>query len=106
MRDRIVNIASTAGLRGLPERVAYCASKHALVGFTRALALDLRASKVTVNAVCPGAVVTSLSTYARPDADRSGWLQPEEVAETVLFLVGPLGGAVNGAVLEMNDRSS
>src|SRR6185436_16056697 len=51
---RIVNVASTAGLTGYAYVSAYCAAKHAVVGFTRALALELARKNVTVNAVCPG----------------------------------------------------
>ena len=51
---RIVNIASTAGLKGYPRVAAYCASKHGLVGLTRALAVEIARHGVTVNAVCPG----------------------------------------------------
>jgi len=58
---RIVNVASTAGLVGYPYTAAYCASKHALVGLTRALALELAATVVTVNAVCPGFLDTEMT---------------------------------------------
>ena len=51
---RIVNIASTAGLRGYPQVAAYCAAKHGVVGLTRALATETHRSGVTVNAICPG----------------------------------------------------
>jgi len=104
-RGRIVTVASTAGLRGLPRRLAYVASKHALVGMTRALAEEVDDPGVTVNAVCPGAVRTRLTEDARPDADRSGWLAPDEVASTIAWLLGPDAAHVHGAVIEMADRS-
>src|SRR5690606_25091732 len=59
---RIVNVASTAGLKGYPYVAAYVAAKHGLVGLTRALALETAKSGVTVNAVCPGFTETELVT--------------------------------------------
>jgi 3-oxoacyl-[acyl-carrier protein] reductase len=100
-RGRIVNIGSVAGVRPLPERAAYCASKHAVTGFTRALALDLRPHGIAVNAICPGAVDTPLTRYSRPDADRSGWLGPEDVAGVAVFLASDAARGMTGAVVEV-----
>jgi NAD(P)-dependent dehydrogenase (short-subunit alcohol dehydrogenase family) len=57
---RVINIASLAGLRGAPYVTAYTASKHALVGFTRALATEVSGRGVTVNALCPGFTATDI----------------------------------------------
>ena len=57
---RVVNIASVASLRGFPYASGYCASKHAVLGMTRALALEVATQGVTVNAVCPGYVDTDI----------------------------------------------
>lgn len=61
---RVVNIASNAGVSGYGYSSAYCAAKHAMVGFTRALAIDLARTGVTINALCPGWVHTKMSDDA------------------------------------------
>jgi NAD(P)-dependent dehydrogenase (short-subunit alcohol dehydrogenase family) len=61
---RIVNIASNAGVSGYGYTTAYCAAKHAMVGMTRALAIDLARTGVTINALCPGWVETQMSEEA------------------------------------------
>lgn len=68
---RVVNVASNAGLRGYAYTSAYCASKHAVVGLTRALALEFARSGVTVNAVCPGFVDTDMATRAAQNIARA-----------------------------------
>jgi NAD(P)-dependent dehydrogenase (short-subunit alcohol dehydrogenase family) len=122
MRSRgsgvVVNVASTAGRVGTPYTIAYTASKHALVGLTRAAAAELGASGVRVNAVCPGFVRTALTAQAvarivqttgrsASEAEaalvRSGGLgrllEPEEVAETVVWLASDGAAAVNGQAI-------
>jgi NAD(P)-dependent dehydrogenase (short-subunit alcohol dehydrogenase family) len=61
---RVVNIASNAGVSGYGYTAAYCAAKHAMVGMTRALAIDLGKTGVTINALCPGWVDTKLAADA------------------------------------------
>jgi NAD(P)-dependent dehydrogenase (short-subunit alcohol dehydrogenase family) len=78
---RIINMASLAGLYGAPYVTAYTASKHALVGFTRALAAEVAGKGVTVNAICPGYVATDLVwNGARNIAARTGKSYDEAVA--------------------------
>jgi NAD(P)-dependent dehydrogenase (short-subunit alcohol dehydrogenase family) len=80
----IVNMSSTSGKRGYARQGAYCASKYALLGLTKVLALELRDQGVHVSALCPGGVDTEL---VRGHLDRPDWLQPEDVADAVAFLL-------------------
>ncbi|MDX3907754.1 MAG: SDR family NAD(P)-dependent oxidoreductase [Pigmentiphaga sp.] len=115
---RIVNVASTAGLIGYAYTAAYCASKHGVIGLTRAMALEVATKGVTVNAVCPGFTETDLGREAianisartgrsEPEAKAAlaafnpqrRLVQPEEVANAAVWLCLPASGAMNGQAI-------
>jgi NAD(P)-dependent dehydrogenase (short-subunit alcohol dehydrogenase family) len=117
-RGRIVNVASTAGLRGYKTMTAYCAAKHGVVGFTRALALETAKHGITVNAVCPGYTDTDLTDTAvanvvsaldkTPEEARAMLVRiiprgvmtsPAEVAAAVAWLCAPESAAITGIAL-------
>ena len=118
---RIVHVASNAGLTGYAFTSAYCASKHALVGLTRALAVELARTGVTVNAVCPGFVDTEMSARAvRAISEKTGRspelarkaledLSPQrrlvlvdEVAHIVAMLCDDRARSVNGQAIAID----
>jgi NAD(P)-dependent dehydrogenase (short-subunit alcohol dehydrogenase family) len=120
-RRRIVFIASTAGLKGYPYVVPYVAAKHGVVGMTKALALEVAKTPLTVNAVCPGYVETPLfeatldnimaktgrtREQAKADLLRSNpqgrVVQPEEVAESVRWLCSAAACSVTGQAIALS----
>jgi 3-hydroxybutyrate dehydrogenase len=118
---RIVNVSSTAGLTGYAYVSAYCAAKHAVIGLTRALALEVATKGVTVNAVCPGYTETEMlraaveniveKTGRTPDQARAKLaeknpqgrlVQPEQVANAVLWLCLPGSEAITGQAISVS----
>jgi NAD(P)-dependent dehydrogenase (short-subunit alcohol dehydrogenase family) len=87
-RGRIVNIASTAGLRGGKYIAPYAAAKHAVVGFTRSIALELAPHGITANAVCPGYVATPLTERTIANIRARTGLGREEAIAAVLRTTG------------------
>jgi 3-hydroxybutyrate dehydrogenase len=115
---RVINIASNAGVSGYAYTAAYCAAKHAMVGWTRALAIDLARTGVTINALCPGWVETAMSDEAVSRiADKTGrsladakkaleamspqrrMIQPAEVAHAALMLCADNARGIHGQTI-------
>ena len=115
---RVINIASNAGVSGYGYTAAYCAAKHAMVGFTRALAIDLARTGVTINAICPGWVETALADEAVARiAEKTGrslaeakktleamspqrrMIKPDEVAHAVAMLCADGARGIHGQTL-------
>jgi 3-oxoacyl-[acyl-carrier protein] reductase len=105
---RVINIASTEGLGATAYLSPYTASKHAVIGLTRSLAVELGTTGVTVNCVCPGPIHTGMTAVIADDAKTKfarrrvplrRYGDPEEVAHAVLSLALPAASYINGAVL-------
>jgi NAD(P)-dependent dehydrogenase (short-subunit alcohol dehydrogenase family) len=113
-------VASIAGLRGLKGGACYSASKHGMIGLTRALSEDYMGSQITANAICPGYVdtpivdrnITSISTRAGISQDEAlkvmvnanrhqRLIEPEEVAAAAMWLCGPGSQSINGQTIEI-----
>ena len=119
-RGRIINIASTGGKQGVVHAAPYSASKHGVVGFSKALGLELARTGITVNAVCPGFVETPMAARVREHYaaiwgvdeqeahDRittrvplGRYVEPREVAAMVEYLVGDDAAAVTAQALNV-----
>jgi NAD(P)-dependent dehydrogenase (short-subunit alcohol dehydrogenase family) len=96
---RVINISSIAGREGTALLAAYCAAKHGIVGLTRALAEELRAAKVSVNAICPGSVDTAMLREGIPGASPD--MTPDDIARTALFLAHSAPSALTGACIDI-----
>jgi NAD(P)-dependent dehydrogenase (short-subunit alcohol dehydrogenase family) len=101
---RIVNIGAGAAGRAAAGMGAYAASKAGVERLTEALAAELRDRNVTVNAILPGTIDTAANRAAMPDADVARWVEPEAVADVVVFLASDAARAVTGAALRVFGR--
>src|SRR5207237_2529235 len=97
---RVVNMSSVLGRFGVPGYTAYCASKHAVIGFTRALALELAGRRITVNAICPGWVETDMAAQGMQNGANAMGITLEE------FRAGALGAVPIGRIIEPNEVAS
>jgi meso-butanediol dehydrogenase/(S,S)-butanediol dehydrogenase/diacetyl reductase len=102
-QGNVVNMASIAGVKGRPERVAYGSAKAGVIGFTRSLALEYAPMNVRVNAVCPGGIKTPPilgALQGAPPPSRLG--EPEDVAAAVAYLASDEARFVTGSIFEMD----
>jgi NAD(P)-dependent dehydrogenase (short-subunit alcohol dehydrogenase family) len=105
-RGNIVNMASSAAMRGVPQSSAYSASKHAVIGLTKSLAGEFKDRGIRVNAISPGPIATPLIQAIKPPAGHPQadieWGQPEDVAAAVAYLASDEAKFVNGAILSVD----
>lgn len=120
-RRSIINIASIAGKNGFADSCAYCASKAAVIGFTRALALELGSYDITVNAICPGSVATPMieevirgisadsgksleetRTMMESGIPQKRFQQPNDVADLVCFLASDSARNISGESMNLD----
>ncbi|RTL69104.1 MAG: SDR family oxidoreductase [Hyphomicrobiales bacterium] len=118
---RMIAVASMAGLKGYPYVAGYVAAKHAVIGFTRALALELASTGITVNAICPGFTQTPMleasvqnivakTGRSAAEAEKSlaagnpqgRFIMPDEIAGTVLWLCSEEARSVNGQAIAIS----
>lgn len=90
----IINIGSVVAHNGYPLQSVYTASKHALIGFTKALAKEVYREKIRVHMISPGGVYTDMIRIARPDLSSEGMIAPEEIAEAVAYLLESPGNGI------------
>jgi NAD(P)-dependent dehydrogenase (short-subunit alcohol dehydrogenase family) len=118
----VANVASTAGILGLPGLSPYVASKHAVIGLTRAAAVDYAAAGIRVNAVCPGPtegrMIAAIEQGARPDDPERAraiyrgaiplhrYARPEEIADAVAYLTSPAASYITGAIVPVDGGMS
>ncbi|MEW4467424.1 SDR family NAD(P)-dependent oxidoreductase [Parasphingorhabdus sp. JC815] len=111
----IVNMASTAGLQGTPYTIAYAASKHAIIGLTKSLAVEFASQNVRVNAVAPGQVNTPMGHQSPPEGDvdwtlmmrnapklLDGICEPADIAELVVYLASDKARKMTGSVINID----
>jgi 3-oxoacyl-[acyl-carrier protein] reductase len=107
---RIINIGSVVGSIGNPGQANYCAAKAGMVGFSKALALEVGSRDITVNTVAPGFVATDM-TNALTDEQREAIFQRipmqrlgtvEDIAAAVVFLASPSAGYITGQTIHVN----
>lgn len=96
---RIINIGAGAAVQAAAGMGAYAASKAGVHRLTEALACELAGSTVTANAILPSIIDTPANRADMPDADTSQWVQPQAIADAILFLASRAARSINGALI-------
>jgi NAD(P)-dependent dehydrogenase (short-subunit alcohol dehydrogenase family) len=102
---KIVNVGAYAAQKGAAQMGAYCASKSAVIRLTETMAAELREKNINVNCVLPTIIDTPENRAAMPDADPARWVQPEDLAKTIVFLASEDARAIHGAALPVTGLS-
>lgn len=86
-RGSIINISSSSGKKPYATQGAYCASKAGMIALSKVMAMELRPYQIRVHVICPGGVDTRLASEIHPHRDKTGWIQSEDIAQAVLYLL-------------------
>ncbi|MGH2803768.1 MAG: SDR family oxidoreductase, partial [Thermoleophilaceae bacterium] len=100
-----VGVSARTALRPYPGAAAYATSKAAVLALIQALDVEYRRDGVRCNAILPSVIDTPANREAQPDADHSRWVQPEEIARVVRFLVSPDSAVSSGAAVPVYGRA-
>lgn len=95
----IINICSVVAHAGYEKQSVYTASKHALLGFTKSLAIELHKEDIRVHAISPGGVYTDMIKVSRPDLSSEGMIMPKDVVDIIMFILTHRGNAVIDEIL-------
>jgi NAD(P)-dependent dehydrogenase (short-subunit alcohol dehydrogenase family) len=98
-QGKIIHVASRAALQGGSRMVAYSVAKSAVVRLTESASAELKRKGINVNCIVPSTIDTPQNREAMPDADRSRWVQPEAIADVMLFLASDASRAIHGAAI-------
>ena len=101
---RIVNVAARPVLVPAPNMIAYAAAKAGVASLTQTLGKELVDEGILVNAVLPSLFDTPANRAAMPDADHSKWPKPDEIAQTILFLLSPENRLTTGTLVPVYGR--
>jgi short-subunit dehydrogenase len=95
----IINIASVVAHAGYENQSVYTMSKHALLGFTKSLAVELYKENIRVHAISPGGVYTDMIKVSRPDLSSEGMIMPKDIVDIIVFILTHRGNAVIDEIL-------
>jgi NAD(P)-dependent dehydrogenase (short-subunit alcohol dehydrogenase family) len=99
---RIINVAARAGVKGLARSGVYSASKGAVIRLTESLSAELKSHGINVNCVLPGTIDTPQNRAAMPKANSRLWVEPEAIADVIVFLASDAARALHGTAIPVN----